>query len=531
MRKDSPSIPRGFWILLGLLLFFAILLRVVQLGHVPGVNGDEAFWEFQTSRLLRGESFLARSLTGNPLNPFFVLPAAFLTAVFSPSFAWLRVPALGAHLLLLAFCYPMVRARWGATAGFLALVGFAACPTLIGYSRFGWDPSQSVPACFLALCLAHDRRAWATVLAFVAAFLIHPTNVFLAPVLAALLFRSGIPDSLRPSHDRSHSRKTQLSWILFLGLGALVFAFRSRILAPAASFGGTQELLEAAARITDLTLMQQFMQGIVELLNGVTFFRYVAGPVSEGWTTGSNWGLGLPLLLALVFGARAALKHRDTSLIALMGGLALALWLFYLRTGTLGVTAHTERYAQWMISPFILCLSVGAARVLTRAWLHKATLGFALSLGALGLYSTLENYFGVFWSTGGLSHVTFQTGKTEPKDSAWRLIQSLAPDTGPVQIQVEDYWPVYPIAYLAWREPRFRVQLDDGSLDSTSSTTQFWLAYAGGARDLQLAQAARTNPRLERREISGWGNRPVFALYRFFEPSRALRSNSSGVSE
>lgn len=504
-----------------LLTLLGVTLRCIDLGSIPGINGDEAYWGVQASRFFAGGAVSWHSLSGNPVSPFFALPTAALYALFEPAFWMLRAPALIAHLALLALCYPMVCKRWGETAAFVALVIFACSPMLIGYSRFGWDPAQSVPACFFALCLAHDKRPWATLLAFFAALLIHPTNIFLAPVLGMLVFRDGIPASLDPRRDR----RAWWSYAALAALGTTLWLARQHLLAPAATIGHGNELALALTRAVDPLGWMAFGAGVVELLNGVSYFEYVVGPVSPEISKTSGILLGVPLVYALAAGGRSLWQRRSRDGIVLLAALLIAAILFYLRTGTLGITPERERYAQWLLAPLVIAFAVcvGELAARGRGWARGATTA-TLALGALGLWSTQTQLFDALRTHGGWSHRTFVTGAVEPKEAVYRsIVSALSPEANPKKLTtvwVEDYWPLYPIAFLdSGHRLTLRMMGDDTPsmefIEWSLANEHVWVTWGGSDTDRQLAifsNRSANPPSLT--EIPRFGGRNALRIYR-----------------
>src|SRR5687767_12565573 len=118
------------------LLAVAVWLRAWDLGRAPGVNGDEAWAGVQAERVLHGQCVSARTPTGNPLNPFFIIPQVLLHASWEPSFALLRLPALVSGLLALALNFFLCRRALGIRAAWLTTLIHAVLPINIAYSRF-----------------------------------------------------------------------------------------------------------------------------------------------------------------------------------------------------------------------------------------------------------------------------------------------------------------------------------------------------------------------------------------------------------
>lgn len=516
--KSPPSWPHLFALLLTLI---GVVLRCVELGSIPGINGDEAYWGVQVAQFFAGGTVSWHTPSGNLVTPFFALPTGLLYAFFEPAFWMLRAPALLAHLALLALCYPMIRKRWGDLPALVTLVTFACSPMLIGYSRFGWDPAQSAPACFFAVCLAHDKRPWATLLAFLAALWIHPTNIFLAPVLGMLMFRNGIP----PSLDPRRGKQAWGSYALLFALGTTLWVARHQLLAPAATFGRASELALALDRALDPLGWLAFGAAVIELLNGVTYFEYVVGPVSPEVAKASGLLLGVPLTVALVGGGRSLWQRRSRDGIALLTALLIATVLFYLRTGTVAVTPERERYAQWLLAPLVIALAVCVRELAARGprWAQGATI-VTLTLGALGLWSTQTQLFDAMRTHGGWSHRTFFTGTVEPKDAAFRSIVSGLPadvsSTRPATVWVEDYWPLYPIAFLD-RQHRLTVRKVEAAPPSMEFIAesfvndQVWVAWGGSDTDLQLAiYRNHAAPPPVVTEIPRFGGRNALRIYR-----------------
>ena len=178
------------------ILAVAIWLRLWKLGNLPGVNGDEAWSGVQALRFLSGESVAWRTPTGNPLNLFHFGPLVILHAWLPPSFGLLRSVAAASGLAALAVNFWLCRKSYDGATAVATTMLLAALPINVAYSRFAWDASQSLLATVLAMHASliavrqpdFRRRAtaWA-ILAFGAAVWIHPTNVFIAPLVAVCL--------------------------------------------------------------------------------------------------------------------------------------------------------------------------------------------------------------------------------------------------------------------------------------------------------------------------------------------------------
>ena len=181
MPRRMPSVL--VVVLLGLVLTGAVVARVWHLGSLPGINGDEAWYGVQAMRFLNGQPVSWFTPSGLPVNPFFTgLELPFLL-IFEPRFWILRAPALISGLLAVLLADVLGRRAVGRTSARIAALILAVLPIAIGYSRFGWDASQTPLFGVLAVTAALSGHTWGMALAFGAGLLVHPTNAFLFPAL------------------------------------------------------------------------------------------------------------------------------------------------------------------------------------------------------------------------------------------------------------------------------------------------------------------------------------------------------------
>src|SRR5690606_24064451 len=143
--------------------------------------------------------------TRNPINIFFLGPQVLLHWDAEPSFWRLRLSAVLSGLAALVVNYWLCRRAFGWQAAIVSTVILAVLPINIAYSRFSWDPAQSLLATAVVVYLAAmatagaweargaadpaavDQRMRNHLLlgaaALAIAILVHPTNLFLAPLL------------------------------------------------------------------------------------------------------------------------------------------------------------------------------------------------------------------------------------------------------------------------------------------------------------------------------------------------------------
>src|SRR5262245_47577252 len=98
----------GLAVTIALLLLVAIAFRIVALDHIPGINGDEAYYGAVVMNLKAGKGAPLTTPSGLPLNPFYSGLLFIVQLPFPPSFWLLRLPALLSGLALLVLSYPLL---------------------------------------------------------------------------------------------------------------------------------------------------------------------------------------------------------------------------------------------------------------------------------------------------------------------------------------------------------------------------------------------------------------------------------------
>ena len=137
------------------------------------------------------------------------------------------------------------------------------------------------------------------------------------------------------------------------------------------------------------------------------------------------------------------------------------MWVaFYAFAGPQALRPHAERWGLCLIVPGTLFLARGlTAWIEWMPGIRRLTIA-ALALVAAGvLASFYVNYFREFAVTGGRSHLTYVTAATEPKQQALEQILARAPGPNRVTIITQQWWLVWPIAYLATERPNVSVSM------------------------------------------------------------------------
>ena len=525
-----PPVPR--WLLAGsfIVLCVAVGLRIWRLGNVPGVNGDEAWYGVLAWRIATGSAFAWWTPTGNPLNPFYVGPLVLLHLAAEPSVTLLRTVAVVSGSLALGMNYWLCRKVYGSRTAAISSLILAVLPINIAYSRFGWDASQSLaaslPVLYLSTVAGREGRAWGTLAAAVGALavavLVHPTNVFLSP----LVIIAGVRVSTR---TELASRLRLLPRPARAGLGA-VLAFSGASLAWLVSSWH----LVSLDRLVDVDRMLEFLNRFQRLFTGVTVYQFISGALVG---TGSQQSRGLsPVLydvagLAILGTAVAFLASRNRSKVSDLDSMLLRGWVasaavFYLVAGPQALAPHWERYAIWLVAPTTLVVARAAAH-----WTHAARGSHArhtllLVAGAFLLASFYWNYFHMFSTTGGRSHQTFWTGPAEPKAEAVAHIARHR-DDGASWLVTSSWWTYWPLTYLVGGEQGLRVLWADMAWSkpdvlASAGSGRVWVVEFAGSKEAAAGRAS-----LESATLSSSGEPgipPLIETFTFDYAGRAVLS-------
>lgn len=455
--------------LTGVVLALALAARLVWLDTLPGVNGDEAWYGLWIETALRDRVWGGATPTGNLPNPFFLVPLGIVQALAPPAPWVLRAPAVLAGLGFVAVGYACLRAHVGRSPAAIFVLLAATAPTAIAYARFGWDASETpLAAVILLWCCLSGKQLWAAV-ALVAAFVVHPANVFLAPIFAAFL-----SEDMKPWVEKyaGGAVTRHLLGILVAG-GAMV------ALALALRLGsiGPSEMASAAYWLRIAGLFS-------DLFSGVTVFSYIVGPPDGIILHRVIASLVLVVSLGvLLIGARSV---RDSRATALLAGLALSVVAFAVFVGPSGLSPHRERYALFFVAPVLLLVSMALGRAFGE---HSAGgVWFAATLGCLALVSMWVNYFEPLRLTGGRSHETFRTAAIEPKLQTANWIEASARRCGSIVAWAESWWLAEPLHYFLFYRSDIAVrQFDEGSLPNAGVCDDLIVTFADSPSDESVA--------------------------------------------
>jgi uncharacterized membrane protein len=430
------------------------IFRIWRIGHVPGLNGDEAWLGVQALRWLSGERVAWFTPTGNPINVFHFLPQAFWHWIAEPSVPLLRLTVLISGALVLPVNYVLCRRVFGRRTAAISTVLLAVLPINIAYSRFAWDASQSVlftlPVVFASLLLVREAERpvrWLlfSLLALAAAVVVHPTNIFNAPVIAvaaAFRFRHKTVPTLHEMKSRWRPRLVCASALL--GSVAVAGLVESK-------------LAVAAQRAVTPSQYVLFVRRYADLFSGTTIYRYVTGAqLDDSLLDVRLYRLAASIVLALAMIAIVQRLRRGTSTAeeVLIAGCLVSAFGFFLVAGPEAADIDTQRYAMCLIGPGAVLFGLAGDWWIER-FRRPAVCG-GLLLAWLLIWSFHTNYLRPFEQSGGEAHRTFRTAAIEPKLAAAAYVSREAGGE-PRWIVATEWWTYWPLAYLLHGHDEARV--------------------------------------------------------------------------
>jgi hypothetical protein len=448
----------------------AVWYRFCRLGTFPGLNGDEAWMGVQAVEWLRTGPVAWRTPTGNPINVFFFLPQAGLHAAWGPSIELLRLPAALSGTLALVVNLVLCGRVFDRRTAVVSTLLLAVLPVNIAYSRFAWDACQTVLASLLVIYPAleavvrPERRtrclAWSG-LAFAAALVVHPTNIFLAPMWGVPALALWKDELLGNARALAGGRGR---WPAILAVAGTLLVL---------AWAGRHWLAVVAGRFAAPGDWLAFSRDFLRLLSGATVFQFIAGSIATGTTSlRLHDAAAACAMVAAACGVRRLLQANggmpDRCLLA---GWALTVLGFFLVAGPKAIAPHFERYAICLIAPTALAASRGLSWLIARPGLRGRLATIAcLTAAWLVLADFDRHYFQFIERTGGESHRAFRTAATEPKQAALDYIRAASPGGQAIVIVADEWWTYWPLRYLALADSSVHVTDNPGQpLDRASS--------------------------------------------------------------
>ncbi|RUL87288.1 hypothetical protein [Tautonia sociabilis] len=439
---------------LAAVLVVAAWFRLSSLGATPPPGADEAFYGLQAWRLAFGGSPRMHTVTGNLIDPFLVLPQAPLYWFVEPS-AWVpRLPVAISGILASGLALPLLRRVLDGPTALTAAVLIATMPVAIVFSRFGCEFGQTPLAGVIAACCALRGQIGWLVVSVALALLVHPTNVFLVPILGPVAIVRLV------DRARSDPAKARRAW---WSLGAMASA-------------------SAAAAVWLLTRseVRVILEDRFTRIGEMDWGRFL-----DGYRTTTAQGPWLPIdpgvesavvgtaaLALLVVGTFRQARRRQWDRIALALGLGLGMTGLHLLGGP--QVLHTDsRYGAVLISPSAIVLACWLQALFPRVAPGDPRPGGAsrialtAALGAMLLVVVERNRFEHFRQVAGESIWTFRAESEDPyrmvldrirADLARELAQGLrSPGAPPRLILAQDYFISVPLEFLLQDDPALEV--------------------------------------------------------------------------
>ncbi len=513
------------------LLLAAVWFRCRLLENIPGLNGDEAWYGVKAVEMIRGTWATWRTPTGNPLNPFFIGPLALMHLWFGPSIVLLRAAAVLGGLLALVLNWLLCRWVYDGRTAWISTAVLAVLPIDIVYSRFAWDASQSLaatlPVVYFSLAALRfpqwkGRLIGAAIFCQAIAVIVHPTNIFVAPVIAAGLAVLWTQGDLRLS-TRGLSKHPFLAatlitlclliviWIMWMAAGTPM---------PHRLNVRFRELINSNNMLSALILFPR-------LFTGGTAYGYIAG--SHSWfqwpRAADSGGFAADVLVFWLLMLWAGImlwrswkwagRLEDGVLIA---GWALTLAAFLLFAGPGAMAPDYERFAICLIAPTVLILSraLSLACSLSARASRMILLAAALA-GWFMLADFYEHYFCFIEKTGGQSHLTFRTAAEDPKYSALKYILEHR-KAGKTMIIAGEWWNYWPLKYLGSAESDLRVLTSEDArkeaeeIAAAQKEGRVWHVEFYGSNALRKVEADLAQNVINRHQIKQYGGRPILVV-------------------
>jgi len=481
MNEGTQRLGVAETLAVALVLAWAVWDRVAALGTLPGINGDEAWYANQLLRWSHAEEVSWRTPTGNLPGPLHLgLLFALLELPLPRAFWVLRLPTVLSSLAAIAVVFVALKQRFGRDTGRVAALLLAALPVGIVYARLGWDPSHAPLLGALGVWAALECRFVVLPFYFAFALWCHPTNLFLAPFLLALVFGSALERMPRP---QAFARSA------LAGVGLLAATPVLLLTAPrAGAAAGNGALVE---RLFSPSTWGHFLAALGDFFSGAASFSYTAGPplTTSGTLSGS---IVMVLFAALALAAFAAKARATSTEVGAYAGTLLMLLTFAVFAGAAALKPHHERYGLVLVTPMVVAVSLALRRVATFG--RPAAIAPAVALALAALAFTEARYFAELEKTGSTSHETFWTGAVEPKAAAFSTIEDNRDRLRTVRVIADSWWTFQPLQFLAFGEPGMTVERLTTLPEPDPRTDVFLVGFPMGALTAAVPPEAARGP-------------------------------------
>jgi len=543
------------------------VLRFAALDRVPGINADEAYIPVQAQRLLglasnqftgfkdhfgrlkpgvfksalreMDQSTDLRLLTptGKPIDVLTLSYYLVALSILPPTFWVLRSYALFGGVLTVILGYRLSSRSLDQRTGVIVAFGLAVAPYCLACSRLAWEQCQVPLFGVLAFYLALTGKWRVLLLVYPLGLSIHPTNIFLVPVLTVLIV-------LKRMEQSGAGWETLRRLLLPMGVA----------IAGAGLIGGLilwkVRYIVGASLPTEIWFSPAEYARFIIWVGGIATGRAIYETITSTSDPGLAairdlvfWSMALGLILA---GLPGLIRQRRWDRIALVTGAVTLPWLLYLTGGKFAMLPGNERYAGYLIVPFVLAFAclvdsvLGAAPAKLHEPRHHRLITVLSLAGWFCAWDFHQNYFQRIpaaspeWSYARV----YATAKVEPKYQVYQIIcndvaarrrAAALPeecDLAGTTVVADDFWLYWPLAYLSARSRPARVILrskvrESRAGDCLAETIQsgaYFVCWANASDDEGLKAALKTCP-LRQWWIRDIANRPLIMIYRRTDPT------------
>jgi hypothetical protein len=354
------------------------------------------------------------------------------------------------------------------------------------------------------------------------AFVVHPTNIFVAPAIVAAGLASIPWGNFRTAGIRGllPRRMPYMATCIAVLLAVLAGLWLHTPASPQAT-----KRLTRLSKLLDFHGMSQCAALYPRLITGDTVYRYIPG--SNSWLRwparhdSNRVGLDVLLFWGVLAAAAWRLRPWRTTEDSRGDGALLAAWAitmlgFLLVANAPGLRPGYERMAICLVAPTVLVLARGARRFIADAPRRSTAVLIAASLLGWVLLADFQvHYFHFIERTGGESHPTFRTAAVDPKSAA---LATILRNRGPGETWIisSQWWICCPLGYLAAAEPGVHVLSTRDAAERLPPRAlaegRVWYAEFCATKELAQVETRLSQRSVSRHDFADFSSRPVVRL-------------------
>jgi 4-amino-4-deoxy-L-arabinose transferase-like glycosyltransferase len=313
--------------------------RISSLDSLPETDGDEAWHAIQLVHMLRGEAFSIRTEHGLPLSPIHAVLELPLLLLFKPSYSLLRIPSLFTGVLAVVLIYRLGERMFDRVTGLIASCMLAVLPVAIIFARTGYESSHApLYGVMLLWCAFEQRIVWLSLLLSLAYF-VHPTNIFLLPVVLAVLSFRTLRGPMPPSREDV--------WVL-----------ARKMIAPTAIVAaiGVFTLLRPTTESLSATY-HLGLRGSHDVGRYLSHFGRLFLGTGRTPRPAADWATWVVASVVIVAGTAIAIRRRRLDVFALFAGLIASLAGFFVVGSSDILQPGITRYGLFLVVPTVLLIA------------------------------------------------------------------------------------------------------------------------------------------------------------------------------